>query len=165
MLRGVLPVCLFQLMFWLHLENTHGFGFGPTGCADRPGCSFPVQRAEAGDVRTGRRVHVLNWELGREKTKITKKVLIDKILWWILRGFHVTDLKIAPVVAAQQRQPLCMSAGRGLGHTFTHLLITAVREIYLVDFIWIAYRYWRKRFPLWFKQLSHAVIDSCLGQW
>lgn len=79
MLHGVLPVCLLQLMFWLHLENIRGFGFGPTGRADRPGCSFPVQGAEAGDVRTQRRVHVLNWKLGREKTKITKKVLIDKI--------------------------------------------------------------------------------------
>lgn len=47
----------------------------------------------------------------------------------------MTDLKIAPMVAAQQRQPQCVSAGRGLGHTFTLLLISAVRESYLVDCI------------------------------
>lgn len=34
------------------------------------------------------------------------------------RRFHGTDLKSAPVVAAQQRQPLCLSAERGLGHTY-----------------------------------------------
>lgn len=77
--HGVLPVCLSQLMFWLHLENIPGFGFGPIGHADSPGCSFPVQRAEAGDIRTQSRVHDLNWELGREKTKITKNVFISKI--------------------------------------------------------------------------------------
>lgn len=30
----------------------------------------------------------------------------------------MTDLKIAPVVAAQQRQPLCMSAWEGAGPHF-----------------------------------------------
>lgn len=61
-LHGVLPVGRFQLMFWLHLENIPGFGFGPIGHADSPGCSFPVQRAEAGDIRTKRTVH--NHKLG-----------------------------------------------------------------------------------------------------
>lgn len=79
MLHGVLPVCRFQLMFWLHLENIPGFGFGPIGHAGSPGCSFPVQRAEAGDIRTKRTVHNLNLELGREKTKITKNVFVYKI--------------------------------------------------------------------------------------
>lgn len=74
------------------------------------------------------------------------------------RGFHVTDLKIAAVVAAQQRQPLRMSAGSGLGHTFTLLLITAVRESYPADCIRIMYGYGRKKFPLWLKQPFRCFV-------